>query len=183
MNSENNTKLNTKNITKPNVKSNVKSNLKSNLKTNKDNGNKNTTCKKGEILKDGFVRKNGTKVAETCIKNRGAPGKGPESIKLNTNHYLSELGYENVKELSEKDRHIALEKAIKHKGHLTVIRSLIARANLNIRQDPVVYEIFKADQEWVSKKYAKVANKKIKNGNAKTKTNTKTTAQKVIKHK
>jgi hypothetical protein len=166
MNSENNTKLN------------IKSNVKQNIKTNKDKGtNKNNTCKKGEILKDGFVRKNGTKVEATCIKNRGAPGKGPESIKLNTNHYLSESGYENVKELSEKDRHIALEKAIKHKGHLTVIRSLIARANLNIRQDPVVYEIFKADQEWVSKKYAKVANKKIKDGNAKT------TTQKVIKNK
>ena len=129
-------------------------------------GGANTNvCPRGEIEKIAHTRKaytknNGTKVKKTtvsavCIKDLGKPGKGPNVIELKNEHELSEAGYHDVKNLSKNKRRKALEKVIKKHGAVYVIRSLIGRANLNIRTDPKAHKIFKEDQEWVSKKYAK----------------------------
>ena len=37
-------------------------------------------CKRGEIKKAGYTTKRGVQVPPTCIKDRGAPGKGPKVI-------------------------------------------------------------------------------------------------------
>lgn len=131
-----------------------------------------TSCPPGQILRasymrEGYTKKSGTKVkptvvAPSCIKNLGAPGHGKKLITLNpADHFLSQHGYEHVKDLSLNARHTALKKTIKDvgkkhgekNGYLYVIRALTARANLGKRNNPQVSAIFQEDQKWVSQLY------------------------------
>ena len=127
-----------------------------------------TSCPKGEILREGYIRnryvKNGKKlsvkktlVAPGCIKNRGSPGKGPKLIVLNDKeHLLSDFGYYNVKDLTEKQRHSRLRKLLKHvtekhdevKAYNYLIRALTARSTLTKKTSPESSGIFEADKEW-----------------------------------
>lgn len=113
------------------------------------------SCPKGEVRRVAYNKKNGTHVPSTCITNRGAPGKGPKKIELKNEGMLSNAGYHETKNMSEQQRHNALNRAIREHGHLKVIRGLGGRLALVKRTDPKQYKIFKEDQNWVSKKYAK----------------------------
>ena len=150
----------------PAKKTAVKNNKTNNKpKNNKTNNKNNKSCPKGEILRDAYTTKNGTKVKANCITNRGLPGKGEPSIILNNNHYLSSVGYNDVKDLSVEKRRSALNKAVKEKGFVPVIRMLTARFNLLSRISPEAHNVMKSDQMWLSKKYAHL--KKVKASNTK----------------
>ena len=128
-----------------------------------------TECPKGEILREGYVReaytkKDGTRVNSTivepeCIKNLGKPGKGPKLIDINpADHILSDHGYNNVKDLSVKERKDALMKVIRavtkdygrRQALIYVIKALTARSTLLRTGSPESSKVFKEDQEWVS---------------------------------
>jgi len=136
------------------------------------------SCPKGEILRaaykrEAYTRNNGTRVhatlvAPSCIKDRGAPGKGAkEWILRDFDHVLSEHGYHDVKEKSEIARHRALNKALKalaekhgeRQSYITAIKELVARANYQIRTNPLVSKIFKDDADWISAKYVEFKKK------------------------
>jgi len=115
-------------------------------------------CKKGYILRKAYTQvRNGKKirVKASCIKDRGAPGKGPKEIVLTKGDPLHVYGYYNVKSLSADKRHKALLKGVKAEGYLPLIRGLTARSNLMFRTDPKASKIFKNDQVWLSKQYKK----------------------------
>lgn len=138
-----------------------------------------SSCPKGEILRaaykrEAYTRKNGshvdsTIVAPSCIKNRGAPGKGRRQIVLNPeDDILSFHGYEDIKDKSEMARHRALNKAFKYvsdkkgeqKAFLYLIRALIGRSNYFVRTNPEVHKIMRDDAEWISSKYAEYKKQK-----------------------
>jgi len=126
-------------------------------------------CPPGQIMRVGYNRKSykrsdGSKVKSThvdegCIKDLGAPGKGPQIIPIASEHFLTEHGYHNIKDMTEAARHRALKKAIadmaekkgsEHEAFLGVIHELTARRNILVRTSPEASEIFKKDQQWVS---------------------------------
>lgn len=123
---------------------------------------KSPVCKKGEIVREGYVRraytkKDGTKVKRTvvspkCVKDVGLPGKGSPKIGRLMKGTLSEFGYSDVKNLTERQRHIALKKAAKDYP-LSVYRKLIAISTLNKNKDPKLSKLFRKDAEWVKSKF------------------------------
>jgi len=110
------------------------------------------SCKKGQILRKGYTRKDGVKVKPVCIKDRGLKGKGPKlfSLKKGT---LSKHGYNLSKKADVRRK--ALDKAVKEVGHVIVIRKLNALSILQKNINPVNSRKFKYDQQWVSRKYSK----------------------------
>lgn len=119
------------------------------------------SCPSGYIKRAAFVRytKKGkhSLVPEQCIRDRGAPGKGytrggPGIGPLRKGE-LAKYGYKNIQQLSERERHVALEKAIKAYGSLGVWRKLNAVQVYSRRLAPNASRIFKADMDWVRSKY------------------------------
>jgi len=144
---------------------NVEKNIKKMCKNKKCPVN----CPKGEILREGYLRNaytkedgthvNATLVAPECIKNRGAPGKGPQLIKIDdVDHILSDHGYSGVKDKSIKERRALLMKVIravakdygKRQAMIYVIKALTARATLTKTGSPESSKAFTEDHEWVS---------------------------------
>lgn len=81
------------------------------------------TCPRGQIMREAFTRKNGTKVPATCVKDRGLAGKGPKTLpKPKKSGMLTKYGYSLDK--SATVRHSALNKAIAHDSYLEVLRHL-----------------------------------------------------------
>lgn len=130
---------------------------------------KQPKCKKGEILRDGYhrkgyTRKDGTKVSaadvpSTCIKDRGAKGKGPKILpEPDPDIHLSEYGY-RVHE-SKTNRRAALRDAAEDMGALPVLR----RLNLirNYQAIPDIKDTMSEDVRYMSNLYAK--EKKQKGG-------------------
>lgn len=127
-------------------------------------------CKKGKILREGYVRTsyhkkcttcpskktrvNATVVPPKCIKDRGSKGKSEKMIVL-LMHNLRKCGYTNVESLSKAKREKYLKKCISRYGHVYIIKELNARYVLNKRTNPKSAKIFKEDQKWVSGLYAK----------------------------
>jgi len=64
---------------------------------------------------------------------------------------LIKYGYHNVTCLSLQERHVALTKAIKAYGTLSVSRKLNAVYVYNRKTNPLAARIFKADRDWVLK--------------------------------
>jgi hypothetical protein len=64
---------------------------------------------------------------------------------------LGKYGYDNIKIISTTKRHSALKKALKELKPLSVYRRLIAIATLNKNKDIVLFDILRADAEWVKK--------------------------------
>jgi hypothetical protein len=62
---------------------------------------------------------------------------------------LGKYGYDNIKNISATKRHIALKKALKELKPLSVYRRLIAIATLNKNKDNELFDILRADAEWV----------------------------------
>ena len=122
---------------------------------------KENRCPPGKLMREGYTRRDGTQVDPSCVKNMGAPGRGEKLIPLSNKHMLSKSGYSDVVKMSTRDRHQALLRASKKESPVSVIRALTARANLTSRTNPQVSKIFKKDQEWLSKLYAK-AKEKVK---------------------
>jgi len=66
---------------------------------------------------------------------------------------LSKYGYVHVAELSEEQRHKALEKAIDAYGSLGVWRKLNAVAVYTKRTSPAVSRLFQADMDWIRRTF------------------------------
>lgn len=123
------------------------------------------TCPSGKVLRSGYTAtrkkktfigrlfKRGTtyRVGPTCIKNRGAPGKGPAVIGPLKKGALTDKGYDSTE--SADQRHAALAKAVGAYGRLSTLRKLNAVAVLNKNTSPARSKTFKADRNWVKKTY------------------------------
>lgn len=123
------------------------------------------TCPPGKILRKGYIAtrkkksligrllKRGTtyRVQDTCITNRGNPGKGPVLIGPLKPGQLSSLGYSSKDSASQ--RHAALAKAVGSYGRLSTLRKLNAVAVLNKNVSPGRAKTFKTDRNWVKKTY------------------------------
>jgi hypothetical protein len=114
------------------------------------------SCPKGMEIRIAYVKKNGTKVNEKCIKNRGLPGKTLESakvIKLTNKNSLKNYSTKN----SLNERLKSLKKSVKDLSYKTVILRLSALRTLTKRTNPRVSSIYNEDmkklKEWkISKK-------------------------------
>ena len=133
-----------------------------------------TSCPEGQILRKAYerkayVRKDGKKVksavvAPSCIKDRGAAGKGPKAIIIDPkDRLLSNAGYRKIKDLTKKERQDILRKLVvrlekKYGARIaynSVIQRLNARGNLLVRTSPEDSKRFKEDRDFVSKMYKK----------------------------
>lgn len=103
-------------------------------------------CPKGQIMRDAYVRKDGTRVKATCIKDRGNPGKGPRLFTIKKNG-LSKVGY-SLKD-DKNTRHRALGKARKRMKYATLIRKLNAIRILHRNTNPHYSKKLKSDMDWL----------------------------------
>lgn len=118
------------------------------------------SCPAGQILRDPYVReRRGQRqlVPASCVTDMGAPGKGiptgePGIGPLRKGN-LNRFGYTSVTTLSEGRRHLALAKAVKVYGSLTVWRKLNAVYIYTKRTSPRSSAVFKADRDWVKAHY------------------------------
>ena len=121
-------------------------------------------CSKGYIMRDGYkVERHKThskegKISEikehwvepSCIKSTtGRSVKSPKLITILEKDVLKKYGYEDVNNLTEKERHTALEKAIKDNKPVSIFRRVQALATLNKNKDPELDEKFKEDAKWI----------------------------------
>lgn len=105
-------------------------------------------CPKGQIRRKSYVLKSGKRVKSKCIDDKGNLGKGKKLFDLDKNG-LGKFGYDDVVNLSIRQRHIALKKALKVLKPLSVFRRLIAIATLNKNTNPKISKIFRDDAEWI----------------------------------
>jgi len=108
-------------------------------------------CKKGEIVRSAYTRKDGTRVRATCVKDRGAPGKTPASKRVlpkPVKGSLGKYGYSNIKGTSAIDRRNALIDAVRGEGYATIIRRLNLLSNYN-KNNEQVYNILQSDIRWM----------------------------------
>lgn len=137
----------------------------------------NLKCPKGTIERVGFTknpykrksytRKSGSKVhaakigpslyPPVCIKKRGEPTKGYKiPVHLNKG-VLKKYGYNDVKNMSSKERHEALMKAKKDINPLSLYRKLIVVSTMNEHTNPEISKIFKSDANWVKTNFGLLA--------------------------
>jgi hypothetical protein len=88
-------------------------------------------------------------VESRCIKNVGAPGKGPQLFGRLKKGELSKYGYSFRG--SESERHAALKRAVEEYGRLGVYRKLNAVAKLTKRTVPDAANVFSKDRNWLHK--------------------------------
>ena len=121
---------------------------------------KTKRCPRGTILRNAYTRsatRVATRVASSCIKDVGLPGKGfqgegPGIGTLKEND-LAKFGYEHVVKLSAKDRHTALTKAVDEYGSLTVFRKLNALQVYTRNTSPRSALLFLRDRNWVKRTF------------------------------
>jgi hypothetical protein len=118
---------------------------------------KTRRCPRGTIGRKSYRRRTGRRVAGSCITDVGAPGKGlasgePGIGKLRSGD-LTRFGYDDVKEMSEARRHLALARAVAAYGALSVFRKLNAVYVYTRRTSPASSRIFKADRDWIKSRY------------------------------
>ncbi len=94
------------------------------------------------------------KVGSKCIKDQGAPGKGPKIIRLPKEDIgiLSDYGY-SLK-LQYDDRIKALKKAIKHVDELKLLRHINALRTL-FKSNEKYFNKLNKDMHWIQKHYKK----------------------------
>jgi hypothetical protein len=117
-------------------------------------------CKPGYIRRGPYVRIRSGKrsfVAAACIPDVGAPGKGlptgvPGIGPLRSGD-LSRFGYDNVVDMTQGRRQLALAMAVKAYGALTVWRKLNAVYIYTRRSSPSSSRVFKADRDWIKEHY------------------------------
>lgn len=88
-------------------------------------------------------------VQAACIKDRGAPGIGPQVIGPLRKGELKKYGYNTNS--SATQRHNSLRKAAKEFGPLGVFRKLNAVAKLSKKTAPDASKVEAADRNWVKK--------------------------------
>lgn len=118
-------------------------------------------CPKGEIMRDGYIRRGyvisrgsakgrrvkRTYVPATCIEDRGKPGKGPKLIPaFKTPEALRQFGY-SVKDPFE-DRKKAIRKAVDKYGKNKIIRHLVVARIYHKNTNPVYTRKFQKDEEY-----------------------------------
>lgn len=141
---------------------------------------KRKACPPGQIARKAYVRRYSTKIRKQgytvrkstgttyrvypkskslvvgtkCVKDLGLPGKGPREGKgvgpLRKGE-LKKHGYSF--RISESERRRALNSAVKEFGALGVYRKLNAVGKLAMRTLPNAARTFKADRNWVTRKY------------------------------
>lgn len=125
------------------------------------------TCKSGQIYRVPYTRKaftnkrgvhvKSTRVPGKCIKNRGYPGgkgvlgTGLPGIGPLKKGELSKVGYHVTSKATS--RHRALAKAVKKYGPLSTYRKVNAIATYLKRTSPAKSKTFKADRNWVGRKF------------------------------
>lgn len=125
-------------------------------------------CKKGEIIRDSYVRKAYTRkdgtfvkdtyVPATCIQDRGKVGKGPKILpKPDPNVHLHDYGY--VVNKNSEQRKKALKRASRELGTLPVLRRLNLLANYN-KSNIEVEKKMRDDVEYMKRQH-KIYKKKI----------------------
>lgn len=92
-------------------------------------------------------------VESKCVKNTGAPGKGPALFGPLRKGELAKYGYSFRK--SDSERHAALKRAIEAYGGMSVYRKLDVVTKLFKRTHPTYSARFKADREWVHRQLSK----------------------------
>lgn len=118
------------------------------------------SCPAGYIKRASFVRKtrSGRRslVPEQCIRNVGSEGKGlaggPGIGPLRKGE-LAKFGYSDVVHKSAGTRRAALTRAVKAYGSLGVWRKLNAVHVYTRRLSPSSSATFKADMNWIKRKY------------------------------
>lgn len=127
------------------------------------------SCPTGKILRVGYVRKDGSRVAAACVKDTGKPGKTPESQKIRASVTddidLGAFGYKHVTDLKAEERHNALKKAInhvasskklsKHEAAVKILRRLNLIAILNKNTNVTASQLMERDRNWISTTYVK----------------------------
>jgi hypothetical protein len=93
-------------------------------------------------------KQKGGKTRKLYGPGRERPGIGP----LRKGE-LTEFGYKNVTTLSECRRHVALAKAVRVYGALSVFRKLNAVYVYTRYTAPVSSAIFKVDRDWIKEYY------------------------------
>lgn len=140
-------------LTKP------KSTMKTRLRGVKTERRTLKKCPQGFIKRNAYMRytKSGkhSLVSESCIRDLGNPGKGLSTPGIGPLRHgeLSKYGYSKVQDLTIKDRHTALDKAVSEFGGLGVWKKLNAIAVYLKRTAPHASNIFKEDMEYIRKKY------------------------------
>lgn len=97
------------------------------------------------------TRKQGRRVPPS--RGRAPPNRGPPSIGPLRKGDLAEFGYKNVASMSENRRHLALAKAVRAYGALSLFRKLNAVYVYTRYTAPVSSAIFKLDRDWVKERY------------------------------
>lgn len=162
----------TRNRSKSRTRSRSKSkNRRSRQNSNRRNSKKRSSsrskrnpCGPGEILRTAFTRKGFTRkttdgkkirvgssrVKETCVKDKGKPGKGPQLIPPLKRGLLSQYGY--TMNASEDERRGALDEAAKNLDTLEILRHLRALVTLQ-RANPSVHDNMIKDFTYFREKY------------------------------
>ena len=120
------------------------------------------TCPPNTILREGYTKKNGTRVHSTCIKDVGKSGKTPKNARLPTpsdDLHLSKYGYD-VHASNEKRNNalanavlgIEKEKKITRKDAVRkILRHLNLLSILQRNTNPKISAILKKDSEKMSR--------------------------------
>lgn len=123
------------------------------------------SCPIGEIRRVAYVRRDGSHVASTCIKDVGKPGKTPsgQRIPLSKDIDLGEFGYKQIINLNADERHKALTKAIKHlvtskkiterEAAVKVLRRVNLLSILNKNTNVTTSDLMERDRNWIHRIY------------------------------
>ncbi len=114
--------------------------------------NFNGTCKKGEILRTGYITKNNVKVQPTCIKDQGKPGKGPKLIVIPKEDIGLLDKYNYTLKNNYEERIKSLKKANKELSKLKVLRYINALRTLQ-KSNEKYYNKLDRDMKWLQKNY------------------------------
>jgi len=120
---------------------------------------KKTAYSRSRYNRRSYTRSDGTRiraskvsrslVPETCIKDRGKPGKGKQLFRLEKG-LLRKYGYEGIKNKSENERRRSLKRALADNIEpLPLFRRINALYVLNKNQDPQLANILRKDRDFI----------------------------------
>ena len=107
------------------------------------------SCPLGEIRRKAYKTKKGTKVKSTCVPDKGAKGKTPESRKVLPKlkkRELSKYGYDLNKNIN--NRKTSLKKSVKNYGSLPVLRKLVVLRTYS-KNEPKYYKKYDHDVKFI----------------------------------
>lgn len=131
-------------------------------------------CPAGEISRKAYTATRAAtgatyKVARTCIKDQGKPGKTPAAKKIplgtDSTEELGQYGYEHLTAITLETRREALKRAIKgiaavkgiseHDSAIKVLRRLNVLMILNRNTNVTLSGMIERDRNWISREYSK----------------------------